>query len=113
MEVSERFEGEVLIIEVQEQRVDARVAASVKKYLTDKFDEGIYSLVLDFKNVKFIDSSGLGALVTALKQLGHRGSMVLSGVDDSVMEVFKLTRMDRIFKVFSNEEEAVNALATV
>ena len=103
MQVTERYEGDVFIVTVKEKRLDARVAVACKNYLTEKFDESVYSIIVNLSEVQFIDSSGLGALVTALKILGNRGTMKLFGVNESVKEIFQLTRMDRIFDLHEFE----------
>jgi anti-sigma B factor antagonist len=61
--------------------------------------------------VRFIDSSGLGAIVSMLKLIGREGDLVLCGVTDPVMSLFKLTRMDRVFQMFPSEHDALAALA--
>lgn len=109
MQVYESQLGQYLVVEVRENRLDARIALSIKNYLIEKFDQGTFNLVIDLKEVNFIDSSALGAFVTALKLLGNRGSLVLAGVNENVMEIFRLTRMDRIFQIFETASDAVNA----
>ena len=58
-----------------------------------------------------MDSSGLGAVVSSLKMLGGKGDLVICGLKDMVMRMFKLTRMDRVFHIFDSEKEAIKALS--
>ena len=51
-------------------------------------------------------ASGLGALVSVMKALGGNQNMVLCGVKDAVLTVFKLTRMDKIFVITASEPDA-------
>ncbi len=67
-------------------------------------------IVLDISNVNFIDSSGLGAIVSSLKQLGGKGDLAICGINESILSLFRLTRMDRVLKIFSEKEEAVSQL---
>ena len=54
----------------------------------------------------FIDSSGLGALVSVLKTVGRNGKLTLTDIKDTVMQTFTRTRMDKIFSIYKNTEEA-------
>jgi anti-sigma B factor antagonist len=67
--------------------------------------------VLDLSKVEFIDSSGLGAIVSSLKRMGGRGELVVCGLREPTMTLFRLTRMDRVFQVFDSEQQAVSALS--
>ena len=67
--------------------------------------------MLDLGAVSFIDSSGLGALISSLKTIGSDGHLVISGACGTVATMFKLTRMDKILRVFGTTDEAVAALS--
>ena len=54
-------------------------------------------------------SSGLGAVISALKKIGNKGKIVICCVKETVMSLFHLTRMDRVFDIFSSEEDALKA----
>ena len=62
-------------------------------------------IIIDFKNVSFMDSSGLGALVSSLKTVRAAGSkLFLCSVNDQVMMLLQLTDMDKILKIFESRE---------
>ena len=109
-----RFEqtmvGNVLVAKVLDSRIVADVAPRFKHQLIDYITKGNRSIVLDMRAVSFIDSSGLGALVSSLKVIGRDGDLVLCGTGGTVASMFKLTRMDKVFRMFSTTEEAVAAL---
>jgi anti-sigma B factor antagonist len=111
-----RFEhtkmGDVLVAKVLDSRIVADVAPRFKHQLIDYISEGNRTIVLDLKAVSFIDSSGLGALVSSLKAIGSGGDLVLCGTGGTVASMFKLTRMDKVFRMFGTPEEAVAALAS-
>ncbi|MEZ4701438.1 MAG: STAS domain-containing protein [Rhodothermales bacterium] len=111
MRTRERNVGNVLVIEILERRLDAKNAVAIKSLLLKKFDSNVFDIAIDMGSVNFIDSSGLGAFVTAMKLLGDRGSLVFYGVRPVVADVFRLTRMDRIFKMLPTEPEAIEAFA--
>jgi anti-sigma B factor antagonist len=64
-------------------------------------------VVLDLAQVKFLDSSGLGAIVAVKKLLGPDRVLELSGLTPTVEKVFRLTRMDTIFTIHPSHEAAV------
>ncbi|MDF5732722.1 MAG: STAS domain-containing protein [Rhizonema sp. PD38] len=70
-------------------------------------EEKITKIVLvDFKNVTFMDSSGLGALVLAFKALKSVDrKLVVCSINEQVRILFELTGMDKVFEIFPNEEE--------
>jgi anti-sigma B factor antagonist len=110
-----RFEetkvGNVLVAKVLESRIAADVAPRFKTDLIDYIQSGNRSIVLDLGGVSFIDSSGLSALVSSLKAIGNDGDLVLCGTRSAVASMFKLTRMDKVFRMFASSEEAVAALS--
>jgi anti-sigma B factor antagonist len=113
MEISEGKKGGVCILTVQEKRLDAKLAVSLRKVIQEKCEEGHHSLVLDLGNVAFMDSSGLGALVGAYKLAGKQGRLVLANVTTAVREVLQLTRMDRVFKIYESADQAASDLVSV
>jgi anti-sigma B factor antagonist len=63
-------------------------------------------VILDFKDVTFMDSSGLGALVLSLKTVRTAGAqMFICSINEQIKMLFELTNMDRVFEIFSNREE--------
>ena len=64
-------------------------------------------VVLDLSSVDFIDSSGLGAIVAAMKAMPEKSRLELAGLTNGVDKVFRMTRMDSIFKIHSSYDEAV------
>lgn len=67
-------------------------------------------LVLDLSQLRFVDSSGLGAMLSCLRQLsGKGGDLKLCAMSKQVRALFELVRMHRIFDIYSTKEEAVQA----
>lgn len=111
MQLETTTAGKVMTVKVIDKRLDAKIAVQFKEKMTALINANNYFLVLDLSNVDFIDSSGLGAIVTSLKVLGRRGDLVIASVNADVMMMFTLTRMDRVFRIFPNAAEAVTALS--
>jgi anti-sigma B factor antagonist len=113
MRFEENKVGNVLVVKVLVGRIAADVAPRFKAHLAEYVSKGNLSIVLDLAAVTFIDSSGLGALVSSLKSMGKDGDLVVSGAHGSVASMFKLTRMDKVFRMFGSTGEAVTALSPV
>lgn len=111
MQLDQRKAGDMLIVTPLEDRLDARVAADFKEQMTELIASGNTVIVLDLSKVEFIDSSGLGAIVSSLKRMGGRGELVVCGLRETTMTLFKLTRMDRVFQIFDSEQHAVAAFS--
>ncbi len=63
-------------------------------------------IVIDFKDVTFMDSSGLGALVLSLKTVRAAGAkLFLCSVNEQVMMLLELTDMHKVFRIFESREE--------
>jgi anti-sigma B factor antagonist len=111
MQIEERNVGQNLVVKPFDKRIDASVAAQFKGSLIECIRAGHTTVILDLSNVEFIDSSGLGAIVSGLKAVGPAGDLVLCGPRDAVMNLFRLTRMNRVFQIFATEDEAIGALS--
>ena len=90
------------VAKLEGARLDAACAETVKSELKHIVDQGNRHLVVDFENVQFMDSSGLGALVGVLKMMGPGGQVEIINPSSSVLKVMKLTRMNKVFKIHEN-----------
>jgi len=86
-----------LVVRVDQDRIDAASAIQFKDQMR-QFTQGMQGrVVLDLAQVAFIDSSGLGAIVAAMKAMAPIQKLELSGLTPTVKKVFRLTRMDTVF----------------
>ncbi len=97
------------VVSVLHSRIDAAVALAFKEAMRSQTDGGADTVLLDLQKVDFIDSSGLGAIVATMKHLSPDRKLVLAGLTPAVDKVFRLTRMDSVFSVFSSLHDAVEA----
>ena len=103
---TEQF-GEIFAVTVAEE-MDSRNAQQAKDHFKGLVGDGNSHIVVDLTPLNFIDSSGLGALVTALKAARQAGGDVrLCGLTAPVKSIFELTRLYRVFDIFENRSEAV------
>jgi len=75
------------------------------------FDEGNTQVIVDMKNVSYIDSSGLWALFEGHKKAAQKnGKMVLLNPNKDVKRVLDITKMSSKIQIFENQEDALKAL---
>jgi anti-sigma B factor antagonist len=98
----------VALLKLHEERLDAHNSQEFKDYLLRLLEGGAKTLVLDLSEVRFVDSSGLGALLSGHKNAGLRESrLVLAGVQARVQSMFELTRLHRVFEIHPAVEDAL------
>ena len=90
-----------------QERLDSGNVASFKSKTTELLENGGAGIVIDFSNTKFIDSIGLGALVSILKLTSQKDmKIVLCSLSPQVRQIFELTRLYRLFDIFDTVEDA-------
>ncbi|NEP89452.1 MAG: STAS domain-containing protein [Okeania sp. SIO2C2] len=86
--------------------LDGTKATEFRQEINEQVEAGADIILIDFKDVTFMDSSGLGALVLALKTVrAAGGQLVVCSINEQVRILFELTSMDRVFDIFPNREE--------
>ncbi len=108
--ISTETQSNATIATITEKRLDAKIAVAFKEEMAALINSGVTVIILDMGGVGFVDSSGLGAIVTGLKLLGRKGDLLVAGVKDDVMTMFTLTRMDRVFQMFPTTNDALKSL---
>ena len=111
MNIAEHKIGNYLVLEILESRLGADKATAFKEAVGLHIADGPVSLILDLAKVNFIDSSGLGAILGVLKRMPKGGDIAICGITKPVSNMFKLTRMDRVFTLCATVEDAVSALS--
>lgn len=96
--------GDVLIVRVLAERIDAAAALRFKDALRELTGAASH-VALDLRDVQFVDSSGLGAIVAVMKLMGSTRRLDLAGLTPNVDKVFRLTRMDSIFTIHNSVDD--------
>ncbi|WP_138936162.1 STAS domain-containing protein [Roseovarius arcticus] len=102
MDLSSSQYGAYQLITVNAARIDAAAAIAFKDALRAATSDGTGDVLLDLRQVMFIDSSGLGAIVAALKLVGPDRRLELACLTPDVEKVFRLTRMNSIFRLHTD-----------
>ena len=96
-----------LVVDVDGQLVVGN-RQEFKQAILDEVEQGVRLVIVDFSKSAYIDSSGLGALVSLGKRLREvGGDLRLTGLNDDLRTLFELTRLDSLFPLFSSREDAL------
>jgi len=105
-----RHEDDVTVVDIA-GRFDAVSAPQIKSELHRLVADGHSRLVINLAGLDFIDSAGLGALVSCLRRAAAEGGdLRLAEVPAFCRAIFELTRLSRVFDVTESEQQAVEAL---
>lgn len=107
MNVTIHDQTDYILVEMAERRLDAAIAGEFKDAVRPHVATRGPDLVLDLAAVEFLDSSGLGAVIALKKAMPEGRRMILRGLTPNVERVFRLTRMDQIFEIMSNDNGEV------
>ena len=95
-------------ITLEEEKLDTTLAPDMKSEVVKLHADGAGNLIMNMKNVKYTDSSGLSALLVANRLFKEKGSFVLCEVQEHVMKLIKISQLDKIMDITNTEEEAVD-----
>ena len=107
MGLVERKEGDVRVIRVDGQLVVGN-RAELKETIQRLADAGERKILVDFTGTGYIDSSGLGALVSMAKKVREQGGELrLAGLNEDLRSLFELTKLDTLFSIADSSEQAL------
>ena len=111
MQIESRKTDGLIILIPSDKSLEAANSKDFKSQIVDQINEGTLLIVLNLSKVEFMDSSGLGSLISIVKLLSNaHGKIVLCNVGDQIKKLFNLTRLNQVFQIFSNEQEAIDSL---
>lgn len=111
--LSVRRQDGVCVVEFQDRKILEELSINhIGEQLGELAEsESNPRLLLDFKNVEHLSSAALGMLITLNKQLIERqGKLVLANIHPQIYEVFKITRLNKLFNIQSTTQDAIEAL---
>ncbi len=105
-----QVENGIAIVAFTQDSLDASNAKVFKEEVQPVLNEHT-CVLLDLEALQFVDSSGLGALLSCLRAMGDRkGALALCNMSKPVRTLFELVRMSRIFDIYASRYEAVKAM---
>jgi len=102
--------GDVLVIDVEGQLIVGN-RQELKQKVLEELEGGERKFVVDFANTGYIDSSGLGVLVSLSKKIREQGGELrLASLNEDLRTLFELTKLDTLFKIADSRDEALEGL---
>ena len=106
--VETRQAGNGVTVVAPTGRLDVAGAPALKEAISEAVKNGPSRVVIDMEGVSFVDSTGLGSVISALKQIrGSQGDLRLAAPNQQARVVLELTTLDRVFPYFATVEEAL------
>ena len=113
MDVKEKFYGDVGVISIEGNLKGGSEVVSLHSTIKKCLDNNTDKLVVDLKGVEWMGSVGIGILIcclTAVKNAG--GDMRLSGLNAKVSELLQMTKLEKIFDIYPEAQNAVESYNT-
>lgn len=99
--------GDVTLIEVEGQLIVGN-RQELKQQVLEQLEDGDRKFVIDFAETGYIDSSGLGVLVSLSKKIREQGGELrLSSLNEDLRTLFELTKLDTLFRIADDKKQAL------
>jgi len=99
------------VITVEEENINSVIAPHLKSEFVIIKNEGAKNLILNLDKVKFIDSSGLSAILTANRLWSESGSFIVTGVEnENVKKLIAISRLDTVLTIIPTVSESIDYL---
>ncbi|MBP7583580.1 MAG: STAS domain-containing protein [Spirochaetes bacterium] len=109
MDINKRTKDDIVILDITGE-IDLYNAPEIKDIINKLIEEQKYNVIINLEKVSYIDSSGIGALISSLSNLKkYQGGLKIINVYASVRKVFELTKLTSFFEIFDAEEDAVGS----
>ena len=103
-------QGDVRIVDVEGQLIVGN-RQELKQVVLDQLDDGGRKFIVDFEKTGYIDSSGLGVLVSLSKKIREQGGdLRLANLNEDLRTLFELTKLDTLFTIADSRQEALTGL---
>ncbi len=108
MQIKEQIEGDVVVLSLRGNLMGEPETSEFRDKIKDLVRDGFLKIVLDVSKIKWLNSSGLGALISALATVNNGGGdMRLANVTEKIKSLFMITQLIKVFKTFDTTERAV------
>lgn len=99
------------ILTLQEEKLDSPLSPALKSEFVTLNAEGIKNIIIDLSDVKYVDSSGLSALLVGNRIYNEDGGIfILSSLNDHVMKLIKISQLNNVLNILPSVEEAIDAV---
>lgn len=100
-----------LVFKLNEEKLDSTLSPDIKSEFVTLNTEGHSNIVFDLSETKYIDSSGLSSILVANRLCGNlNGKLVLAGINEHVMKLFKISQLDSVISMMPTVDEAIDTI---
>ncbi len=108
MNIKEKMHGDVAVVALKGNLMGEPDTTEVREKIYSLLQDDVKKVVLDLGKVKWINSSGLGALIAAMTSVKNKGGdLRLANVTEKVESVFMITQLIKVFKTYETVDRAV------
>ena len=108
MKIKQNPQGQVMVLELSGKIMGGPDFDKFKGEIADLIEKGFKDVVLDMSGVPWINSTGLGILITGYHSLkAAEGTLKICNVKERVLSIFYISQLENIFKVYPTLEEAL------
>ncbi len=112
MNYTHEVSDSILIIRLSGDLIGEDNGASILELATENINNGIRNCIVDISEVRYINSSGIGVLITILTKFRNKGGEVyLVKPSENVKKLLIITKLNAIFNIVESESEAINSLS--
>ncbi len=109
MEINRREVGEIVVFDITGE-IDLYNAPEIKEKIKEEMNKNKVNIIINLDKVTYIDSSGIGVLISSLSNLKKvGGALKLINVYASVRKVFELTKLTSFFDIYDSEADAITS----
>lgn len=110
MDLETRKDGKVIYLKILDKNLDSTISTNFKGRVIDLINQGNQDFILNLSQVDFIDSSGLGSIISILKTLTlNNGSLCICEAKSPILNLLAITRLDRVLQTYPSETDALTS----
>ena len=107
MQISEKNINGVTVLVINGD-IDLNSSPTMRQKFDELIKKNINKIIVNFQDVSYIDSSGLATVIEMLQRLKkNQGQLRLSNLSEKIKNLFEITKIDKLFQMYSDEEEAL------
>lgn len=111
MDISVSKEQGILQLSLSGDLIGENSGAEIIGVVSDNLEDGIKSCALDLSGIRYMNSSGIGVMITIMTKFKNRGGeIVLVNPSDQIVKLLSITKLDSVFKIMSNTTDALGYL---
>jgi anti-anti-sigma factor len=97
------------LLKLEEENLNSLIAPDLKSEFVFLRNEGVRNLIFNMSFLKYVDSSGLSAILTANRIWKDYGSFVITGIEnDNIKKLIEISRLESILKIIPTVQEAID-----